>query len=277
MTIITTSARATALAAAGETNNPFLTGAPLTGTYTTGVGTEVQTADNAYSGYTFDQWTATPSVSDVATWQVDFGSAQSPSFIAIAAHNASTVGAQLLIQSSTDGSTWTTVTGTTTTPTDNQAIGWRLAGTTSARYWRIRCELLTDDISIGVIWIGDEVIIPQRIYQGYTPPITPTQVDLNTNVSEGGQYLGAAYTERGSTWQADLSHIEPTFLRGATWKALQTRWNRGNPAFWGWRPTKYGDLFYSWRSQGMSVIQPTNSGPKDLMGFTVQGRAYDQP
>ena len=272
MTIITTSARATALSTAGETNNPFFTGAPLTGTYSTDTGTEVLAASNAYSGTTFDPWTATPATA-LAAWKVDFGSAQAPKFVAMAAHNASDVSAQIRVQSSTDDATWTTVTGTITTPTDNQAIGWRLSGGTSARYWRIRFDSLTDDISVGVFWLGDEIILPQRIYQGYTPPITPTQVDLNTNVSEGANLLGSAYTERGSTFQASFSHISPSFLRGATWKAFQNRWNRGSGAFWGWRPTKYGDLFYAWRSGG--IIQPTNEGPKDLMGFTVQGRAYD--
>lgn len=274
MTIVTTTTRATALSNAGTSNNPFVTGAPLTGTYVTGVGTEVLSADNAYSGTTFDKWVATPSGSNVATWQVDFGSDQAPTFVGLAAHNTSDVSGSVRVQYSSDNSTWTTVTDTVTTPSDNQAIGWRLAGSISARYWRLRFELLTDDISAGVIWFGSEIILDQRLYQGYTPPLTPTQVDLTTNVSEGAELLGSAYVERGSTFQADLSHLDPATLRGATWLAFQRRWNRGNGAFWAWRPTKYGDLFYAWRSQGSGVIAPSNAGPKDYMGLTIQGRIY---
>lgn len=271
MTIITTTARASALATAGETNNPFVTGAPLSGTYSTGTGTEVQAAANAYTGTTFDQWTATPA-SGVATWEVDFATAQAPGFVGMAAHNAADVSAQIRVQSSTDGATWSTVAGTITTPADNQAIAWRLSGGTSARYWRLQFDSLTDAISVGVIWFGSEIIMPRRVYQGYTPPLTPTEVDLNTNVSEGAQLLGTSYVERGSVFSVELSNLSPTFLRGATWTAFQNRWNRGEGAFWAWRPTKYGDLFWSWRSGG--VIQPTNAGPLDLMGATIQGRVY---
>lgn len=277
MTIVTSSARASALSSSGESNNPFITGAPLTGTYTTDTGTEVEAAANAYSGFTFDPWVATPTGSDIASWRVEFASGQEPTFAGIAAHNLSDISATVRIQYSADGSTgWTDSGAGPVTPSDNQAIGFRFSGN-SAPFWRVRVANASDDVSIGVIWIGSEIIIPQRIYQGYTPPITPTMVDLNTNVSEGANTLGAAFVERGSMWSASLTHIEPTFLRGATWSAFQRRWNSGHGAFWAWRPTKYGDLFWSWRPQGASPIIPSNSGPKDYMSFEVSARAYDDP
>lgn len=274
MTIVTSAARASALSTAGLSNNPFITPAPLTGTYITAAGTEVLAAANAYSGTTFDPWVATPGALDFAIWQVVFGSSVSPTFAGIAAHNLSDIGATVRIEYSIDsGATWTDSGAGPVTPTDNQAIGFRFQGI-SADYWRVTCSNCTDDASIAVIWLGQEVIIPQRIYQGYTPPITPTQVDLNTNVSEGANTLGTAFVERGSMWEASLRNIEPTFIRGASWRGFQQRWNRGFGAFWAWRPTKYGDLYWSWRSQGMAPITPTNSGPKDYMSFDVSARAY---
>lgn len=271
MTITTLAARASQLSAVGTENNPFVTGAPFEGTYSTGIGTEVQSASNAYTGTTFDQWTATPATGS-ASWEVDFGSAVAPTFFAMAAHNAQSVGASVRIEHSSDGSIWSML--HSETPTDNQAIGWRLSGNTSARYWRLRFTDLTGDISVGVIWIGTEIILPQRFYQGYRPPLTPTAVDLTTNVSEGAELLGTAYVERGSSFQANVMHLDPTFLRGANWLAFQRRWNRGGGSFWAWRPTKYGDLFYAWRDQGSAPIAPTNEGPKDLMALNIAGRLY---
>jgi hypothetical protein len=269
MTIYTTTARANALASAGQSNNPFVTAVQPSGTYSTGNGTQVQAAANAVTGSTFDQWTATPDGSGFAAWKVDFGTDRSPTFVGIAAHNISDVGGSVTVQHSSDDIIWSTL--HTETPSDNAAIGFRFSATTD-RYWRILLSGLSGDVSIGVIWIGAEIIIPRRIYQGYAPPITPNVVELTNNVSEGGQLLGTDYAERGSIWQASLQHIEPSFIRGATWLAFQNHWNRGGGSFWAWRPTKYGDLLYSCR-QG-NAIAPTNSGPKDYMSFDVAGRAY---
>lgn len=277
MTIITTTARAAELTASEETNNPFFTAAPFTGTYTTGGGTEVQPAANAFDEYTYTFWSATPNEFDRATLEIDLGSAQPANFVGIAAHNLGDVGAEYRIQYSDDGSSWTAATAPEGyDATDNSEIGLRFSAG-SRRYWRLRLDNLTGTPSVGLFYLSTDIVLPRRIYQGYTPALTPNQVDLNTNVSEGGNFLGAAYTERGSTFQASFSNVSPTFLRGADWLAFQQRWNRGNPAFWAWRPTKYGDLFYAWRSQGMAPITPTNTGPGELMGFTVQGRMYDQP
>jgi hypothetical protein len=242
-----------------------------TGTYSTGNGTEVQSAANAVTGSTYDQWTATPDGSGFAAWKVDFGAARSPTFCGIAAHNIADVGGSIMVQHSSDDLIWSTL--HSVTPTDNAAVGIRFTPT-SARYWRVLISGLSGDVSIGVIWLGAEIIIPQRIYQSYAPPLTPNVVDLNTSVSEGQHLLGSVSTVRGSLWDATIDHVEPTFFRGAEWMAFQRHWNGGGGAFWAWRPTKYGDLLYSWRRG--SVIAPNNSGPAAFMSVTIAGRAYDK-
>ncbi|PHQ81846.1 MAG: hypothetical protein COB69_03570 [Phycisphaera sp.] len=107
------------------------------------------------------------------------------------------------------------------------------------------------------------------------PPITPNSVDLQSNVSEGGNLLGSATVRKGSRTAAGLTHIEPTFLRATQWTSFQTHFNGGGGFFWLWRPTKYEDAFYAWRDGG--VIAPTNSGPKEYMSFDMGMRFYDQP
>jgi hypothetical protein len=271
MTIQTSPARATWLASVEYSNNPFLTGEALSGTYSTSVGTEILTAANAASGTTFDPWTATPSTGQ-ACWQVVFASDQTPTFVAIAAHNLFDVDAVVALEYSTNnGSTWTDSGCGSVTPEDNQAIGFRLTEI-SADYWRLNITSASDVVSLGMVWIGSELIIPKRIYKGYRPPITPTEVDLRTNVSEGAQLLGSSYVERGSTFQASFDHLPPTFCRGPEWIAFQRRWNRGHGAFWGWRPAKYGDLFYAWKTG--AAIAPENSSHTDYMSFSIQGRLY---
>lgn len=275
MTIAVASARASALASSDESNNPFFTGAGLTGTASTGIGTQVLSAANAFSGTTYDTWTATPDGSNEATLQLVLAGNQSPTFGAIASHNMSDVGATVRLQYSTNsGTTWTDAGAGPVTPTDNQAIGFRITGIT-ADYWRIYITSATGNVSIGVFWLGSEIIMPQRIYAGYRPPITPTETVMEANESEGAHLLGTRVIRRSSTAQASFTHLTPAFVRGATWTAFQKRFNDGYGTFWAWRPTKYGDLHYGWRNGG--PIAPTNSGPKDYMSLDVSMRLYDEP
>lgn len=276
MTISTGPSRLAYLATLGYENNPFLTGAGLytSQSVTVGGGSEDTAAENAYSGTTFDPWVSTLS-STAVVWRVDFGSAVTPTAGFMAAHNLGDLGGSVHVRYSDDNVTYTETEAGNVTPADNSAIGFRfLEG--AHRYWEWRFYGLSasDVLSVGTLWLGSEIIMPQRIYQGYRPPLTPTVTELNTNVSEGAHLLGSDFSERGSTFEASFSHLTPDFVRGATWQAFQRRWNRGNGAFWAWRPAKYGDLFYAWNAGG--VVAPANSGPKDYMSLTISGRLYHE-
>jgi len=292
-----------------SSNNPFVLWDNLgaSGTWSTDVGTEVNSAAYAGTGTTYDQWSATPNGSGIAALEVDLGSAQSVSMVAIAAHNAGTLGADVSIQHSATGAgSWTTV-GAATSPTDNQAICWYFAETT-ARYWRVLFDQsagATAEAICGVMFVGMPLTMPQRIYQGYRPPITPTEVALQSNVSEGGHLLGASAVKRASTAQAELRHLSEGFIRtygsdyylldesGAVitdeagdpltidvavsqkWAEFQRHFNEGGGCFWAWRPTKYGDLHYAWRNG--APIAPDNSGPRAYMSARLEMRLYDEP
>jgi hypothetical protein len=149
---------------------------------------------------------------------------------------------------------------------------WRFSQ--SARYWRLSAtDVDAGQPAIGVLFLGQELIIPQRIYQGYAPPITPNVVDLQSNVSEGGHLLGSRVVSRGNTATAEISHLTPAFVRSDDWKNFQAHFNNGNGFFWGWRPTAYDELYYAWR-QG-AVIAPQNSGPQAYMSASISMRFYD--
>jgi len=280
MTIVIASAQATALATAGTSNNPIILWNNLaeSGTWSTNIGTEINSAAYAGTGTTFDQWSATLSGSGFAAIVVDLGSAQDVSFVAIAAHNAADIGAtQVYCQHSATGlgGSWISP-AAVATASDNQAIGWYFT-TVNARYWRIVIGTPTASqvATIGVVFVGNPLTVEQRIYQGYKPPITPTEVALQSNVSEGGHLLGSSMVKKASTASASFTHILPTTFRGASWKAFQNHFNAGGGFFWAWRPTKYGDFYYAWRSGG--ALAPENMGIKDYMSATLEMRLYDEP
>lgn len=275
--ILISPSRATTLATVGTSNNPFVVydNAAEDGTLTTSIGTEVRSAALAATGTTYDPWRATPSGGEAAL-QLVLPTAYTLQFGAIAAHNLGTIGASVRLQYSDDGgSTWDDAGAGPANPTDNQAIGFYF-GNVSATHWRIYVTGAgSNEVSIGVAMFSSPVTFTQRIYQGYTPPITPTKVSILPNTTEGGHMMKSAVVMRGSSASASFSNLSESFIRGASWKAFQKHFNEAGTFFWAWRPTKYGDLFLA-KSDG-SVIAPTNSGPKDYMSLSLGMNFYDNP
>lgn len=275
MAIVTTTAREIELANMGYQNNPFVAWRNLGAAATLG-GTAVLTGGeraNAVAGSTYDKWR--PDVSSTsANLSFDFGSAVNIGFAALAAHNAFDHGATVAIQKSTDNTNWTAILNTT--PADNKPVAFRLTSADgSARYWRFMFTGLTagDALAVGVAFMGAELVIPRRLYQGFAPVLTPTDVQLQSNVSVGGHLLGSSVISRGSTLSADINYIDPDFIRSADWLAFQTAFGEGKGFFFAWRPLKYtDDLHYCAREGG--VIRPENSGPRDLMSIKMAARVY---
>lgn len=161
-------------------------------------------------------------------------------------------------------------------PTDNSPMVWRFATGTAPLSWRFRFAGISsaETLSVGVAFIGQELIVPQGFYQGFSPVITPTEVQLQSNVSVGNELLGSSVIGRGSTLQASFTHLSPSFIRGADWLAFQRHFNDGGGFFFGWRPAKYPqDVHYCWRNG--SPIRPTNSGPKDYMSADFAAQVHN--
>ena len=273
MTIVYQPSRSAALATADEQNNPIALWNNLaTPTNISAPGGVVAggPASNAVSGSTFDY--VTPTVASGAfTVNVDLGSAQLVTSFAIASHNLGTLTAFLRVEFSADNSTWTDSGAGVVSATSDEAIMWRFSQT--ARYWRLNAtNVSAGQPAIGVIFLGEELIIPQRIYVGYAPPITPNIVDLQSNVSEGGHLLGSRIVKRGSTAQANITHLTPGYVRSTAWKGLQNHFNNGRGFFWGWRPTGYPELYYAWREG--ATIAPENTGPQAFTNATLAMRFY---
>ena len=278
MTTVTAPLRSIELSNEGRANNPFVAWENLGAAATLG-GTAVLTGGdqaNAVTGSTYDKWRPDVTTTEAAL-SFDFGGAVNISFAAIAAHNASDHGATVSVQRSDDGSTWADAGAGDVTPGDNQAIAFRMVTSGNAyRYWRFRFTGLTsgDALSVGVAFMGNDLVIPRRLYQGFSPVLTPTEVQLQSNVSVGGHLLGSSVISKGSTLSAAVSSVGAAFVRSADWLAFQRAFGDGSGFFFGWRPYKYPqDIHYCWRDGG--VIRPTNSGPRDLMTIEFGARAYN--
>lgn len=272
MTIAIDPVLATALAAAGTEDNPVICWENLGASAVTGWGTEVSAAANALSAATYNFWSATPDGSNKASIEITLSAAAAIDFVGVAAHNLADIGASINVQYSTDAkASWNNVPGGSLAPTTNTALAWRFEAITAADF-RLRISNVTQDVVLGVVLVGQEILVERRLYQGYAPPLTPNRVELLSNISEGGHFLGNSAVRQGSTVTAALSHVTPEFFRGAAWLGFQAAFNAGAPAFWAWRPDKYADLFYAQRDAGSGPVAPVNSGPRDLMSVNIPMR-----
>lgn len=278
MTIATAAARTTELA--GQTDNPFVAwdnkaagaGVTYTGAATLAGGA----ASNAFNGSTTEYWLANVTTTTAGLWVV-FPTAVTVNFVGLAAHNTATLGATVRVQRSTDGgTTWNDAGAGTITPTDNSTIGFRMKSTgNDATHWRLWWSGLTvgAPLAVGAAFFGNEIVMPTRFYDGFSPAITATEVQLQSNVTVGGNFAGQSVVATGTTLKADFQHLDPAFVRG-TFLPFQSAFNRGNPFFFAWRPATWAtDLHYCWRDG--EVIRPTNAGGLNLMGLSISARAYE--
>lgn len=158
---------------------------------------------------------------------------------------------------------------------DDAVIAWHFPDV-AASTWRVLIRNVSAAArpAIGIFFAGKTLTMDRPFYQGYAPIIRPTEVELQSNVSAGGHLLGSAVVKRGSRLHMEFSNLRAAFVRGAGFKAFMDHFNRGRGAFCAWRPTKYPeDLHYFWRDG--ATIRPANSGPRDLMGLTIEGRVYE--
>lgn len=276
--IYTTTTRATALATDDETDNPFIAWDNIGATGTFGGTTTLTDGDtaNAFSGTTYDYW-----LPDVTTTScsisVTLASAQTLSFVGIAGHNISTYGGTVAVQRSTNsGGTWSDAGAGAQVPTDNSPIGFRMRTTgNDAADWRIRITTLTagDPIYAAVLFFGNDMVFPRRFYRDFAPPIAPSEVQLQSNVSVGGNLLGNSIVAHGSTLNAQIRNLPVDFVRGDMLPFIP-HYNAGKGMFFGWRPTTFDeDLRYTWREG--ATLRPVNSGPLDFMSIDLAMRAYE--
>jgi hypothetical protein len=281
MSILISAARTTELNAAGQTNNPFVAWDNLAATATVTSGNTAKpdgAIANALTGTTYDYWR--PNVTSATVQlRVTLPVAQSISFVGVAAHNLGSLGASAQVQRSINGgSTWTTG-GVAATPiTDNGPVVFRLATTgLDAADWRLNITGLTSGANLyaGVIFFGVDLVIPTRLYSGFSPAIVPTEVQLQSNVSVGGNLLGSQIIGQGSTLAVGLRHLTPGFVRGASWLSFMRHYNAGKGLWFAWRPAAFpDDVHYCWRDG--AALRPSNMGVLDYMAVDMNMRAYNE-
>jgi len=207
---------------------------------------------------TFEKWKPTTLSSTIT---VDAGTAVTANYIGIAAHTFATDRAVITIETSIDNLIWTEIIDAS--PGDNKPI-MVVFGDVSSRYWRISIEALSIP-SIGVLYIGESLIMQRGIYGGHTPITMGRNSKVIRNKTEGGQFAGVSIINEGVEGKFSWSNLTATWYRNNFDPFVVAA--RSKPFFIAWRPGEYPDeIGYVWAT---SDIIPSNNGTRDLMDVTM--------
>ncbi|MCA1337354.1 hypothetical protein [Pseudooceanicola marinus] len=276
MPVLIGTTRAAEIAALGRAGAPVISWDSLCtpDNLATGLGAEVvgQEAANAGTGADWDVWGAEADAGGVVTLDMSLAAPASADFAAISSHNLGELGATATLQVSLDGgSTWADTEAGGHVCTDGAPVIWMFHAV-SAADWRLRISGLSegDLVELAVLHVGGSLVLPRRIYRDYAPPLTPTNVQLRTNVSEGNKLLGSAVERSGSSVAVEVKLLREDEARSAAWTDFQRHYNSGAGFFWVPQPGLEDDAFFAWR--GGNPLAPRRAGVRDFMVATLNLR-----
>lgn len=220
---------------------------------------------NAINDTTFDYWISTSATSTIV---VDAGSAQPCSAVGIAAHTLGTAGATVQVESSTNLTDWTT--RLTFSPlTDITIIG--VFPEVSAQYWRLR--VTNGPASIGVIKLGKRIIVPSGVSLGHVATNHGERVELLSNDSIDGQFLGTRVIRRSGEIDLDFGLVDRSFIDN-DFAVFEMMYNEGRAFFYAGGPSVLPrDYGYCKRPATGQEIRPAFDGG-DLMSLSFGAQIY---
>lgn len=208
---------------------PRIAAFPLSGTVTASseaTGFEAINADNELT-YTYWQPTAVP-----ATWQLTFTST-TVSYCGVASHNIGSSGGSIGLQE-WDGATWTTIFAPIVVADDSPILFLFSPRTTD----RLRIRVTNAIPTVGVIWFGDVMELPQKCqWTGSLPFNEAVGSVFAENVSDGGHVLDRFAIRKAATCQMTVNNISETWA-AANIPALQAHMEV-LPVFMADRPDEY--------------------------------------
>lgn len=221
---------------------------------------------NAVEDTTFDFWTPT----SVPAWiAVDMGADVPVDVAGFVSHTVGTSGATIEVQSSDDGIAW--VTRSTLSPSNDDTL-LTVMPYIEARYWRVYMTVAI--ASIGAIKIGKRLVFPSGVLSGHVGINHAHNVELMTNSSMGGQFLGNRVERVGATVSIDFGLVERDFVDNDA-AEFEAHYNSGRTFMFASCPLDYPDDYgYCWRSSGDGELKPSYQEGGELMALEMGVSVY---
>jgi hypothetical protein len=208
---------------------------------------------------TFESWKP----SAAGTWTVDLGTARAVNYAGLVGQLKSV---SVLVEYSTNNSTWSTF-ATSTTQADDSPI-MLLDVTRTARYWRVT---LGASASLAVVYLGTVLEVMRPFYDGHSPLPLSRQTELRGAISRGGQFIAQDIIKRGFAGDVSWSNLTPAWYRtnfDPLVKHLRTL-----PAFFAWNCLTYSqDIVYCWSTGDIKPVGVASTvGGRMSVSISLQG------
>jgi hypothetical protein len=231
---------------------------------------------------TYESWS--PS-SLPATLDVTVSGSLPVTYCGIASHTLGTSAATVALQYSTDGTTYVTV--DEVGAVDDAPILFMFAKI-NAQYWRLSISGSTAP-SLAVWYLGEALVMERGVYQGYTPIELSRKTIFRPQMSESGQWIGRSIVRKSVSSTMQVNNLSNVWVRRYLEPFIVSALRY--PYFFAWHPIPdyagkslildFAEQQYaSSRAlssatdgvayvQTSSDVQPTNSGPRDLMSVSI--------
>jgi hypothetical protein len=162
---------------------------------------------------------------------------------------------------------WTELTTPRVLPNDNSLI--HEFEDTLASFFRLNIASASGIPEIGVMYLGEILRLPRRIYVGHTPLTYGRDSKVTNSFSEDGQFLGRVVQSRMYQSAVSMQNITPAVYRDEIDPFFHEA--VASPFFIAWRPSQYPtETGYVWLKGDASM---NNQRPNGMVSvdFSFQG------
>lgn len=231
---------------------------------------------NALNGVTYLQWRGTSN--EEQSIYVTLPDAQTADYIGVYGHNWGSRNTTVHLEYSLDGASWLPAI-LPTIPDVNDNVFFLEFDPVTADLWRVRLvpvgSPLEDPPECSVLYLGQVLTIPRRIYVGHVPISMGREIDVGVGQSTNGQFLGRVLESVMFQTGANFENLTPQFVREEIDPWIRATLDR--PFFWNWRPQRYDtECALAWFA-GNSVPVPQNQRENGMMSCAFSLHGVTQP
>jgi hypothetical protein len=184
-------------------------------------------------------------------------------YVGIARHNLGTAEIVVSVEANIDA-VWTEIVEETMLPDDTPAV-LRFAAASYSQV-RIRLQTGSDAARIAVVYCGKLLDLERKVWVGHTPLPYARKIDVASNRSVSGNFLGRIILGEGRESTIPLSLFTPSWYRANMDAFLVAA--QEIPFFFAWRPSTYPN------EVGFCDLvddpMPTPVGPSNLLAFDLK-------
>lgn len=207
---------------------------------------------------TADRWRATeadPTVEDIIT--VALGSDKQIDYVGVAGHNFGSARIAVKLQGEFTEGVWTDL-ASEFMPADDRPLVVRF---TPASMISVRLVLAAglSSAQASVLYVGKLLVLPRKVYVGFSPPTFAFTPNVKTNISENGQFLGRTVVGESAGTTLPLQNLSPSWYRAYFHPFARAA--AEVPFFFAWRPTTYPlEVAYAWLTNAPALVNQRPNG-----------------